>query len=410
VDRALRGRVGVLNDGYLAQRIAAWDSRRTGWGGPLFHGRPAPGPGDLVLMSNDYLGFGHHPRVALAQAQAMLEQGNGLLMSGVLVGEADPMRVLEQRFARFLDAPAAMLCQSGWAANTGLIQTVAPPGRPVYIDAAAHASLWAGCQAAGARIVPFAHNDTSHLSRLVSRHGPGLIAVDTLYSVTGDFCPLTDLTELASATGCELILDESHTLGVVGPQGAGFAAALGLTGAAGVAYRTASLAKAFAGRAGLIACAAPVAGYVPFHSPSAVFSSTLLPHDIAGLTAVLDLIEGGDRRRARLYRIAAELRDGLTVLGYNITPSESQIISLRPGTEDRLCRLLSALDSRGVFGAPFAHPAVAMHNSALRLSVHAGLTGDDVARILDACASIRDEAGLATWKSTLRKERVTCMQ
>lgn len=398
----------MLNDGFLAERIAAWDARRTGWGGPLFHGRQTPGPGDLVLMSNDYLGFGQHPRVALAQAQAMLEQGSGLLMSGVLVGDADPMRVLEQRLARFLDAPAVMLCQSGWAANTGLIQTVAPPGRPVYIDAATHASLWAGCQAAGARIFPFAHNDTSHLASLVARHGPGLIAVDTLYSVTGDFCPLTDLTELASASNSELIIDESHTLGVVGPEGAGLAAALGLSHQ--VAYRTASLAKAFAGRAGLIACSAPVAGYLPFHSQGAVFSSTLLPHDIAGLTAVLELIQGGDKRRARLYRIAAELRDGLTVLGYNITPSESQIISLRPGTEDRLCRLQSALDSRGIFGAPFAYPAVAMHNSALRLSVHAGLTGDDVARILDACASIRDEVGLATWKSTLRKERVTCRQ
>lgn len=401
-----RGGWGVLNDGYLDERIAAWDARRTGWGGPLFHGRRPPGPGDLVLMSNDYLGFGHHPRVALAQAQAMLEQGSGLLMSGVLVGDADPMRTLEQRLARFLDAPAVLLCQSGWAANTGLIQSVARPGSPVYIDAAAHASMWAGCQAANARILPFAHNDTSHLARQLSRHGPGLIAVDTLYSVTGDFCPLTELTELASENACELIVDESHTLGVVGPRGAGLAAALGLSRR--VAYRTASLAKAFAGRAGLIACTTPVAGYVPFHSPSAVFSSTLLPHDIAGLTTVLELIRGGDRRRARLYRIAAELRDGLTVLGYNITPSESQIISLRPGTEDRLCRLQSALDSRGVFGAPFAHPAVALHNSALRLSVHADLTCDDVARILDACASIRDEVGLATWKSTLRKERVTC--
>lgn len=396
----------MLNDGYLAERIAAWDARRTGWGGPLFQGRSAPQAGDLVLMSNDYLCFGQHPRVALAQAQTMLEHGSGLLMSGVLVGDADPMRGLEQRLARFMDAPAVMLCQSGWAASTGLMQTVAAPGSPVYIDAAAHASLWAGCQAADARILPFAHNDTAHLTRLVNRHGPGLIAVDTLYSVTGDFCPLADLAALASATGCELVADESHTLGVVGPHGAGLSAALGLSHR--VAYRTASLAKAFAGRAGLIACSAPVAGYLPFHSKGAVFSSTLLPHDIAGLAVVLDLVQRGDERRARLHRSAEELRDGLTTLGYNITPSESQIVSLRPGTEDRLCRLQSALDSRGVFGAPFAHPAVALHNSALRLSVHAGLTGADVARILDACASIRDEVGLATWKSTLRKERVTC--
>ena len=390
----------VSSDGYLAERIAAWDARRAGWGGSLFNGRARPGPGDLVLMSNDYLGLGGHPSVVLAQARALLEHGNGLLMSGVLVGDTDPMRALEHRLAEFLKAPAVMLCQSGWAANVGLIQTIAPPGGPVYIDAAAHASIWSGIRAAEATAVPFAHNDCAHLERLIARYGPGLIAVDTLYSVTGDFCPLADLADVADRTGCALIADESHTLGVTGPSGAGLAPALGL--ADRVAYRTASLAKAFAGRAGLIAGSASVAGFLPFHALSAVFSSTLLPHDIAGLAAVLDLVRAGEDRRTRLARNAADLRDGLTGLGYNISPSESQIISLRPGTEDRLCHLLAALDKRGVFGAPFAYPAVATHKSALRLSVHSELTEADVTRALDACAAIRADVGLSEWKSTRR--------
>jgi len=392
--------MGVLNSDYLTERLAAWNQRRAGWGGSLFHGRSRPGPGDLVLMSNDYLTLGGHPAVVRAQVEALLEHGNGLLMSGVLVADTDPMRVLEQQMAAFLGAPAALLCQSGWAANVGLIQSIAPPGKPVYLDAAAHGSLWAGAQAANAVTTPFAHNDCAHLERLIARHGPGLIAFDTLYSVTGDLCPLADLADLANRTGCELVADESHTLGVIGPNGAGLAAALGL--ADRVAYRTASLAKAFAGRAGLIACSQRVAEYLPFHSLSAIFSSTLLPHDIAGLTAALGLIQAGDARRGRLARGAAILRSGLTGLGYNISPSESQIIPLRPGGEHMLCRLQAALDARGIFGAPFAFPAVGRNSTALRLSVHSELTDPDLDRILDACAAIREEISLQEWKSTRR--------
>lgn len=382
---------------YLSACLEAWDARQAGWGGSLFRGRAAAGPGDLVLMSNDYLALGRHPAVVLAQAESLLTRGNGLMMSGVLIGDDDPIRVFEQRMAAFLDAPAAMLCQSGWAANVGLIQAVAPPACPVYVDALAHSSLWAGIHAADAVARPFAHNDCAHLERLIARHGPGLVVFDTLYSVTGDLCPLADLVGVAERTGCDLVADESHTLGVIGPKGAGLVVALGLTSR--IAYRTASLAKAFAGRAGLIACSGPVADYLPFHSLGAIFSSTVLPHDVAGLTAVLDLVLAGDTHRERLARNAAGLRSGLTSLGYSIAPSESQIVSLQPGSEGRLCLLQTALDARGVFGAPFTHPAVARNSAALRLSVHSELTDDDLARILGACMAIRDEVGLAEWKS-----------
>lgn len=196
----------MLTSDYLTERISAWQARRDGRGGSLFHGRPRPGTGDLMLMSNDYLALGRHPAEVRAQVDALREHGNALLMSGVMVGDADPMRDLERRLAAFPGAPAVMPCQSGWAANTGLIQAIAPPAAQVCVDAAAHASLWAGIQAAGALTVPFAHNDCAHLERL--------IAVDTLYSVTGDYCPLADVV---GRTGCELVAGESRTLGVVGP-------------------------------------------------------------------------------------------------------------------------------------------------------------------------------------------------
>ncbi|MFI5805089.1 alpha-hydroxyketone-type quorum-sensing autoinducer synthase [Streptomyces sp. NPDC051561] len=385
---------------FLAERLKAWQVRRASWGGPLYRGRATPRSTDLTLMSNDYLAVGGHPAVLDAQVRSLREQGNGALMSGVFTGDTDPLRHLEASLADWLTAPAVMLCQSGWAANTGLIPAICPPGAPVYVDELAHASLWEGIAAARAVARPFAHNDTEHLERSIRHHGPGLIAFDTLYSVTGDLCPLLELTAVAHRTGSELIADESHTLGVLGHRGAGLVAALGLTDR--VAYRTASLAKAFAGRAGLVACAEEVADYLPYHSLGAVFSSTLLPHDVAGLAAALRVLTTADDRRARLERHSRRLREGLTALGYHIAPSESQIIPLQPGTEPGVRRLQQALDARGVFGAAFVPPSVPARRCVQRLSVHSELTDADLDRILDACAAVRDEVGLRDWRSTRR--------
>ena len=384
----------------LVTRMNEWEVRQRGWGGAVYRGRGVPGPGGLVLMSNDYLALGSAPDVLEAQVTSLRRHGNGLMMSGAFVGEDNPQRELEERLATFLRAPATVLCQSGWAANVGLVQAVVPTGSPVYVDATAHMSLWAGIQAAEAVARPFPHNDLEYLERLAGRHGPGLIAVDALYSVTGDLCPLAELVGVAERTGCDILADESHSLGVLGPQGAGLAVALGL--ADRIAYRTVSLAKAFAGRAGLIACSRRVADYLPFHSLASIFSSTLLPHDLAGLGAVLKRILTADDRRERLARNAAVLREGLTALGYCIAPSESQIIPLQPGTEERITVLQGLLDAEGVFGAPFIPPSVGRNRCVQRLSVHSELTDADLARVLDACAAVRDRAGIQDWKSSRR--------
>jgi CAI-1 autoinducer synthase len=384
----------------MAGRFSAWRARQAGWGGAVFRGRALPEPGDLVLMSNDYLVLGDHPHLVETQVSALRRHGNGLVMSGAFTADTGAHRQLEERLADFLRAPATILCQSGWSANVGLIQAIALAGSPVYVDTLAHASLWAGIQAAEAAARPFPHNDLEYLERLIGQYGPGLIAFDVLYSVTGDLCPLAALVELAERTGCRLIADESHTLGVYGPHGAGLTVGLGL--ADRVAYRTASLAKAFAGRAGLVACSREMADYLPYHSLGAIFSSTLLPHDLAGLSAALSLIIAADDRRARLARNADLLRENLALIGYSTEPSQSQIIPLQPGTEERICRLQGLLDKRGIFGAPFVPPAVPKDRCVQRLSVHCELTDTDLIRVLDACSAVYAEAGVPDWKSTRR--------
>ncbi|HET8700300.1 MAG TPA: alpha-hydroxyketone-type quorum-sensing autoinducer synthase, partial [Nitrococcus sp.] len=279
-----------------------------------------------------------------------------------------------------------------------------------YVDMMAHMSLHQGILSAGATARPFRHNDVDHLERQMRRHGQGIVVIDSVYSTTGGVAPLAEIVELGLRYGCVLVVDESHSLGTHGPDGAGLVAACGLTEQ--VHFRTASLAKAFAGRAGLITCSGRFAEYFKYTARPAIFSSTLLPHEVAGLQAALQVIRREDWRRQRLHGNAQYLRDELNRLGYNLE-SRSQIIGLESGPEQRTIVLRDALESRGIFGSVFCAPATPANRSLMRLSVHATLSGSQLQRIVDACAAIREEVDLINWASTRRKLRhctVSCRQ
>jgi CAI-1 autoinducer synthase len=233
------------------------------------------------------------------------------------------------------------------------------------------------------------------------RHGPGVIVVDTVYSTNGSVCPLREIAEIAALRGCVLVADESHSLGTHGPNGEGLVVELGLTNR--VHFRTASLAKAFAARAGFIACAAHFTDYFKFESLPAIFSSTLLPHEVAGLAATLDVIRTEGWRREKLRANAAYVRAGLDRLGYNLHDSQSQIIALEPGTEQQTILLRDALEERGIFGSVFCAPATPKNRSMVRLSLNSALKQQELDRILDACRDIRAKTGFDQWPSTRRR-------
>jgi len=390
--------VALRVDNYYRERV-----QNTWAGGHIMRGR-RPGPDALHLCSNDYLAVARHPRVLAAMEESIRRDGNGLLMSGIFVHGACPHTDFEQHMADFMQAEAGVLCQSGYAANTGLIQVIAGENIPVYADMMAHMSLWEGIKCAGARPVTIFHNDVEHLERQILRYGPGVVVVDSIYSTTGSIAPLRAIVDICEATGCVLVADESHSLGSHGPNGEGLVVELGL--AERVHFRTASLAKAFAGRAGFITCSRRFADYFKSESNPAIFSSTLLPHDIHGLAATLGVIRQEHWRRERLRENAAYLRRELDALGYNLNGSECQIVSLESGTEQNTIVLRDALESRGIFGSIFCAPATPKSRALMRFSVHAGLGQDDLERLLAVCAEIRDEVGLASWASTRRKQRV----
>lgn len=349
---------------------------REEWGGKfVLHGRPA-GAGAVRLDGNDYLSVTGHPEIVQAQVNALRQDRESVVQSGVFLLDDHPAHALEKALASWVGKADGFLCQSGYAANMGLLQIIADEITPVYLDALAHMSLWEGARAAKAPAHAFRHNDPVHLERMLQAHGPGVVVVDSVYSTTGALCPLREIVEVADRHGCTIVVDESHSLGTHGPEGAGLCAQLGLTGR--VHFITASLAKAFAGRAGFFTAPAGMRYYVLISSFPNIFSSSLLPHEVAGLAATLAVIRRADDARRRLRANTARARQALADAGFPIQQGSEQIIALEAGAESAAMRLRDELEARDVIGSIFCAPATSKNRAMVRLTLNASLTGAEM--------------------------------
>ena len=376
---------------------------REDWGGRNLLRGLQPGSSAICLNSNDYLNLARHPEIVGAHRTALDEQGQGTFMSGVFSRPGHVYELLEVELASFLGHEAVMLCQSGWAANTGLIQCLAGPDRPVYFDMMSHASLFEGARSGGARSFAFRHNDVEHMCDLIRAGGPGVVVAESVYSTDGSLGPLAELTRAAAELGCVVVIDESHSLGTHGDSGEGLVASLQVH--SWVHVVTASLSKAFVGRGGIVACHKDLVEYLRYTSRPAIFSSACLEHEIAGLAATLSVIRSVPERRRLLRGHAHALRSGLDALGYAVSSGTEQIIALEPGRESLTMVLRDALESRGIFGAVFCPPATAKNRALVRFSVHSALQNGDIEAILAVCADIREVVQVENWRSTRRHRR-----
>lgn len=373
---------------HLAARIqreftTRWD---TLWSGrSLLHGRDA-GPGAVRLNGNDYLSLTGHPDIVRAQTEAIKTDAEFVIQSSVFLLDEHPARQLELKLATLLGKEDGLICQSGYSANLGLLQSIADEHTVIYMDSLAHTSLWEGARRAGATAHPFRHNDPQHLDRMIERHGPGIVVVDSVYSTTGAVCPLEAMVQISEHRGCMIVVDESHSLGTHGPQGAGLCVALGLSER--VHFITASLAKAFAGRAGFLTVPAAMRNYVLSTSYPNMFSSCLLPHEVAALDATLEVIRRADAERERLHAITQRLRADLTELGYPIHQGTEQIIALESGTEPATMVLRDLLEERDVFGAVFCAPATSRNRTMVRLTLSAALTDAELEHVTGVAREI----------------------
>lgn len=384
-----------VDDYHVGRKIELWQGRH-----PL-QGR-TPRPGDIKVRSNDYLCLAGHPHVIESEIAALRTGGHGDAVSRVWVHhERDITREFEQRVAALMQAEDCVLCSSGYTANIGLIQSFATRDEPVYLDMKAHISLHEGVVSAGARAVLFRHNDPQSLERALAQGGPGLVCVDALYSTDGDLAPLADLVDICERHGAALVVDETHSFGAQGPDGAGLVVAAGL--ADRVHFRTVGLSKAVASRGGLVVSSKRNVEYFRYEALPAIFSTSVMQHEVAGFDAVLDVFRGEEWRREKLHANHAYLKQGLDVLGYNVSASKTQIIALEPGDIRQTTALRDALEKRGVFGAIFFPPATPEKRCLIRFTVNCGLSRSELDRIIEVCDEIRDEVGMAEWRSTKRK-------
>lgn len=362
----------------LGHRVARdfkprWDHQ---WGGKfMLHGK-VPGANAIRLDGNDYLGITGHPSIVQAQVDALRKDPEFVVQSGVFHMQQHPTHKLEMALASWVGKDDGFICQSGYAANTGLLQAIADAQTPVYLDTLAHASLWEGAHAARAPAIAFRHNDADHLRRMIAKTGPGIVVVDSVYSTTGALCPLEEIVDVAEQGGCMMSVDESHSLGTHGPGGAGLCAALGLTDR--VHFITASLAKAFAGRAGFFTAPAYLRYYILCSSFPNIFSSSLLPHEVAGLGATLELIRKSDAARMRLHANTRRLRGSLSEMGYPIHQGSQQIIALEVGLESETMQLRDRLEERHVFSSMFCAPATSSKRAMMRMTLNAGLMDSEL--------------------------------
>ncbi len=356
------------------------------WGGKFVTNGESPGPNAVRLDGNDYLGITGHPEIVKAQIDALMRNEQFVVQSGVFQLNGSPTTHFERRLASWIGHEGGVLCQSGYTANLGLLQVIADKNTPVYVDSLAHMSLWEGVRAANAPAHAFRHNDPGHLARMIDRHGPGLVVVDSVYSTTGALCPLTRMVEVVEASGSMILVDESHSLGTHGPQGRGLSAELGLSHR--VHFITASLAKAFAGRAGFFTVPNELRYYLMSNSFPNIFSSCLLPHEVVALSATLDVVQRNDAGRERLMANTRRMRASLAALGYPIAQGTEQIISLEAGTEVDTLALRDALEERGVFGAVFCAPATSRNRAMVRLTLNAALTDAEMTHLEDVARAV----------------------
>jgi 8-amino-7-oxononanoate synthase len=342
----------------------------------------------LMLGSYDYLGLLGCPSVEEAAVAAVRAYGTGTGGVRMLSGTTDLHLELEREIASFKGVEAALTYGAGYLANLSAIGALVGPRDRVLMDARAHRSLHDACALARVPLRTFPHNDVGALRQLLTQREERqrtLIVVDGLYSMDGDVCPLPELVALKREFGAFLLVDEAHSLGVLGETGRGVHERFGVPATA-VDIWTGSLSKAIPANGGFLAGSRELVIYLQHVTAPFWFSAALCPAAVAAALEALRVLqrEPPPGRLARLRSNAARLRDGIRTRGYDIGLSSGPIIPVIVGTNDAAWRLARQLFDRAVLAPAVVHPAVPMNEARLRVCATAALSDDDIDEALAA--------------------------
>ena len=343
----------------------------------------------VMVGSNNYLGLTHHPRVLAAAEAALRRYGSGCTGSRFLNGTLDLHEQLEARLARFLGTEAALVFSTGFQTNLGVLSTLVGRGDYLFMDRLDHASLVDGARLSFGETQRYGHGDFDTLERQLAaapREAGKLIATDGVFSMEGDIVDLPRLVQLADRYDAEILIDDAHAIGVLGPTGAGTAEHFGLQDRVGLV--TATFSKSLGSIGGVIAGAEPVVHYLKHHARALIFSASMPPASVATVLAALDVLEDEPERRDALWHNTRLMQTALRELGYDTGASVTPIIPVVIGGVDETLAFWKALFDEGVYTNPVLPPAVPESSCRLRISMMATHTADHVEKVRDAFARV----------------------
>ena len=356
----------------------------------------------LLFSSNNYLGLAGDSRVSEAISDAARTYGATNTGCRIIGGTTALHLELERRLAEFKGREACIVFPGGYAANLGTISALAGPGDCIIADALNHMSITDGARLSGARRVSFAHNEVNSLERrlreMTSRPGGVLIAVDGVFSMHGDICPLPELVALARKYGARLLVDDAHATGVLGRTGAGTAEHFGLKDEPDLEVGTMS--KALAGIGGFVTGDGDVIEYLRYYANSYVFAATIPAPVVAGLIVSLEILRAEPNRIERLWQNIHRLRSRLQGDGFDLGDSNSAILPVVVGDESMTLALGREVRKRGMFCQTVVFPGVPLGQARLRISVTAEHEPQDLDAAADIVRDAADSIGLGR-----RKER-----
>ena len=337
--------------------------------------------GQKVLMfgSNSYLGLTNHPRVKEAAKAAIDKYGTGCAGSRFLNGTLDIHIRLEEKLASLVGKDGALCYSTGFQVNLGVVSLLAGRHDYLLLDELDHASIIEGSRLSFSKVLKFTHNDMDALEcklKLCERDRIKLVVVDGIFSMEGDIIKLPELVALAEKYDASVMVDDAHSLGVLGKNGSGTASHFGLTDKVDLIMGTFS--KSFAALGGFIAADKEVINYIKHNSRSLIFSASMTPAATASVLAAVEIMENEPERIEHLWMITNYALKGFRDAGFDTGKSETPIIPLFIRDDIKALQLTQNLLADGVFVNPVVSPAVPKEDCLIRYSLMATHTKEQV--------------------------------
>jgi glycine C-acetyltransferase len=355
------------------------------------HVRISDGREVINLCANNYLGLANHPAVLAAAHDALERWGFGLASVRFICGTQDIHKQLEERLSAFLGTEATILYGSCFDANGGLFETLLGPEDVVISDSLNHASIIDGVRLSKARRLRYANNDMDELAaRLREADGARriLIATDGVFSMDGYFARLDTICELADRHGALVMVDDSHAVGFIGPNGRGTPELKGVIDQIDVV--TGTLGKGLGGASGgYVSGRAEIVALLRQRSRPYLFSNTIAPPIAAAALAVLDLLESSGDLREQLRANTEQFRSRMVAEGFDVLPGQHPIVPVMYGDAGEAVAVAARMLDHGVYVIPFSYPVVPRDQARIRTQLSAAHSTDDIERAVTAFVATR---------------------